>query len=326
MVEGRAAVDESFRTVVEEMRLSWERSAGALHFPVTEDEVQRSWLRLLSTIESTSESEARLRSRLTSSRRWGRWAVAASVLLALGVGVWRMQGGAAPWSGASGELAARPTRTVTAPAGERLSLTLREGSRVMLAPGSRLEIPGRLDGDTREVVLAGRAYFEVAPDASRPFFVRASGVVTRVLGTEFDVRAYPGTSTQVVVRSGRVAVRTASAPESSARVLRPGDRGTVGASGPIQVESGLDVNEILGWTTGALTFRDTPFREVVPELERWYRVRIELADTTLANRRVTASFRDQPIDVVTVILAKVLGANVEQTDRQVVFSAAHPER
>jgi ferric-dicitrate binding protein FerR (iron transport regulator) len=198
---------------------------------------------------------------------------------------------------------------------------LADGSRAVLAPGSRLTETDPAAGASRSVRLDGRAYFEVLPDPARPFRVEAGGTVTRVLGTKFDVRAYAGTSaTEVVVRSGRVAVRPASLPEAGAHPLSPGERATLGADGSVVIESGVDVDALIGWTSGTLAFRGTPLRDVVPELEGWFDLEIRLADSALGGRRITATFDGEPRDVVLGAVAELVDARVDRDGRRVVFT------
>ena len=205
-----------------------------------------------------------------------------------------------------------------APAGAPLTLTLSDGSRVVLAPGSHL-VEATTSGE-RRVMLEGRAYFDVVPDESRPFLVDAGGTRTRVLGTRFDVRAYPGSgATEVLVRSGRVSVSRSSEARPAVRPLGTGDRVRVTVDGGMELESGLDVEALLAWTGGNLVFRGTPLRDVVPELEGWFGVTIRISDPTLAGRRITATFVGEPEDVVLGAVAELVGARVERSGRQVVF-------
>jgi transmembrane sensor len=220
-------------------------------------------------------------------------------------------------------LPAVTVREYTASDGERVTLALDDGSRVVLAPGSRIRVPAPFAAESRDVWLDGRAYFQVAHDPSHPFAVHSAGAVARVLGTEFDVRAYPDAGPiQVVVRSGRVAVRAESSPESEARVLVRGDRGVVQADGEVRVESGSNVDDLLGWTQGTLAFHGTPLGEAVPELNRWFDVRIRIDDPRLNGRRITATFRDESLDLVLTTVAELVEAQVRRTGKDVVFTSS----
>jgi len=172
----------------------------------------------------------------------------------------------------------------------------------------------------------GEAYCEVAAGARRPRRVHAAGSVTEDLGTSFVVRAYADrVATEVVVAEGRVALRRADTTAASrARGARPDawpalvlgarDLGRLDASGAATFRHGVDVGRYLAWTRGVLAFDGAPLSDVVTTLERWYNVEIRLADSALAMRRLTATFANEPIDLVLKRMALTLGLRVERAD------------
>jgi len=83
------------------------------------------------------------------------------------------------------------------------------------------------------------------------------------------------------------------------------------------VRRGVDVDRYLAWTKGVLAFDGTPLSEVMPALERWYNVEIRLSDSALAARRLTATFQNEPIDLVLKRIALTLGLLVERGDGSV---------
>jgi transmembrane sensor len=306
--ERRVEHDEALRACLDDARRVWESVDPALRVPVTKEQLDRGWERLHRATVGLRQPERVISLR---PRRRAAWpvALAASMVLTLGIGVTAL----------SLRNSAPDAVVLAAEPGRQAQATLADGTRVRLAPGSELVYPERFAGDERIVRLSGRAFFDVAHDAERPFIVHAGGAVTRVLGTEFDVRAFGGTATQVVVRSGRVAVNMAGAPADRSRVLGPGDRGVIDPSGSIDVESGVDVEAITGWTRGYLVFRRSTLTEVAAELEHWYDVRIEVP-AALGARRVTASFEGEPLPVVLQTLGQLVDARVEQDGRTVRFS------
>ena len=240
--------------------------------------------------------------------------LAASVVLAVaGAYLWRER---APRS----EAEAAVVREYLAAPASALTLAFGDGSRAVLSPGSRLTAPLRFAPGAREVTLDGRAYFEVAPDAERAFEVRSGALVTRVLGTEFEVDAYrDAADVQVTVRSGRVSVRPLADSGAPAQVVGPRERVTVRGSA-VRVERGVDVDALTGWTDGRLDFDAVPLRRVVPELERWFQVRIELSDPALGDRRLTASFRNESLDETLRSVATLVEADVRRVGSRVEFS------
>jgi ferric-dicitrate binding protein FerR (iron transport regulator) len=169
--------------------------------------------------------------------------------------------------------------------GERATVTLADGSRVILAPHSTLRVPRGFGRGTRDLSLDGEAYFDVSKASGAPFLIHTRAVVTRVLGTAFDVRSYPeDRNVRVVVERGKVGVGT---PRQTSAVLVGGNMG-IATDSTVIVAPVTDVTPYTGWTTGQLRFREVPLRDVLTTLERWYGVRFQVTDTTLAQSRLTA--------------------------------------
>src|SRR5438477_10072753 len=187
-------------------------------------------------------------------------------------------------------------------AAQRMVVRLQDGTQVTLAPKSRVRYAADYGRARRELYLDGEAYFQVTPDSQRPLRVHTAASVTEDLGTAFVVRAYDQTATEVVVAEGRVALwradTTAAArargprPDAppSALVLGVRDLGRLDPSGVVTLRRRVDVGRYLAWTRGVLTFDGTPLGDVVLTLGRWYNVEIRLADSTVAARRLTATF------------------------------------
>jgi transmembrane sensor len=222
-------------------------------------------------------------------------------------------------------LAIRPaTATYETEPGQRLTLTLPDGSRVLLSAASRLRVAGSFGARERAVELQGQAYFVVQPDARRPFLVRTAHGTAHELGTEFDVREYPQDSAvQVVVASGEVLLRGHHGEDAS-RTLRAHDRGVVGGDGQVTVVNDVQLESYLAWTEGRLVFDQTPLGEIMTELERWYDVELVMGDATLDAERVTITFAQQTADQALTELATVLDAHVVRTDRRIQLVRVRP--
>jgi len=168
------------------------------------------------------------------------------------------------------------------------------------------------------VFLEGDAYFVVTHDPKRPFAVHTAYGTATDLGTRFGVRAYPSDSVlDVVVEEGKVSlsVRRDTRPPDSppdSLVLTPGDLGRVTAAGRLTVEHVVALAGHLAWTEGRLEFRDTPLREVVVQLARWYDLEVRLADTGVGRRRLTASFKDEAAPEVLRLIAASLDLRVDR--------------
>ena len=202
-------------------------------------------------------------------------------------------------------------------AAQRMVVRLQDGTQVTIAPKSRVRYTADFGRAHRDLYLDGEAYFQVAPDSQRPLRVHTSGSITEDLGTAFVVNAYADQRmTEVVVTEGRVSLSRAQTT-SPAVVLGLRDLGRLDASGPATVRRGVDVDRYLAWTKGVLAFDGTPLSEVMPALERWYNVEIRLSDSALAARRLTATFQNEPIDLVLKRIALTLGMRVERGEGSV---------
>jgi transmembrane sensor len=244
------------------------------------------------------------------------WAVAAT-LAAVAVGG---SLGLGFWAGGRTAIPAVAVEELITKKGERVEIRLSDGTRVTLAPESRLRVSAQADEPTREVDLVGEAYFDVASDAERPFVIVAGSTVTRVLGTEFGVRAYPSDSTiQVAVADGRVTFHASGTSEADAVLLRPGELGRFEVGSDQITRQAVNLDAYLGWQQGRLAFDDTPLSQVAAQLERWYGIPVRIGDASLRGRRVTASFRDQPVDEVIAVVAATLGLEYARVGQVYTF-------
>jgi len=217
----------------------------------------------------------------------------------------------------AGRIVLRPRWSeYAAAAGHRTTLHLPDGTRVTLGPKSRLRNRADYGRSDRAVYLDGEAYFQVAPDKQRPFRVHTAGSVTEDLGTAFVVSAYTDQiATEVIVTEGRVSLSRADTTVASrAVVLEARDLGRLDSSGTATVRRGVDVDRYLAWTKGVLAFDGAPLSDVVRALGRWYNVEMRLPDSAVAARRLTATFQNEPIDLVLKRIALTLGLRVERTD------------
>ncbi len=238
--------------------------------------------------------------------RWVAIATALVVAWGLGLGVsvsWHRTGRPAA--------AGRDYTTVT---GQRLSVTLADGTRLTLAPASKVHVAagyGR-SGIGRAVDLEGEVYFAVVHDAAQPFSVRTRGAVVRDVGTAFDVRAYPeDNAARIAVAEGAVAISTSAGGAVRERPVRAGDVATVGRN-TVSVQHGVDVEAITGWTAGRLVFDRTPMTEVIAALSRWYGAEIRLGSPSLANQRVSGVVEQASVAPALAWLAPAVGARVDR--------------
>lgn len=169
-------------------------------------------------------------------------------------------------------------KVLVAEKGERTTAHLADGTRVWINADSRLTIFPGFNENQREVRLEGEAYFDVVRDAARPFVVRARNTSVEVLGTAFDVQAYPGeTEMHVAVAEGEVALHVGQFENGdTVTVLQPRFWAMVSDEGLQSVDRDADLSRKLAWIEGKLVFDDAPFGEVVQRLERWYDIEVDV--------------------------------------------------
>jgi transmembrane sensor len=253
------------------------------------------------------------------ARRWQPFALpaAAAAVVLIGGGLWwhsRQTAGYTPSSAA---------QTIATNVGQRDSVRLADGTRVLLAPDSRLTVAMGYGNTVREVELTGEAYFDVRHDAARPFIVHAGGADIRDLGTTFTVRAAGDQGVRVAVTSGSVSLAPALASPDAAVVLRPGDAGTLGLDGRALVERGGTTEPDTAWTRGRLVFREAPVSTVRSELRRWYGIDLVI-DSSFAARHLSMTFDGESADRVLEVIALSLGAEIQRQGNTAVIKPASP--
>lgn len=214
----------------------------------------------------------------------------------------------------------------TAALGQRLAVTLPDGSRVELNSGATLRYARRF-GQGRVVRLEGEAFFDVAKE-QRPFVVHTFNAQVTVLGTRFNVRAWsrsidPGTT--VALESGRVALSPAQRPEQAV-VLEPGQtyRIAENAHEPSLPDS-VAVVRATAWRKGDLIFKDQWLGIILEDVERRFAVDLILAPPTLREKPLTVAWRN-PTNAEAVIrdICMGLGLNYRETSNGYEIYAPAP--
>lgn len=162
--------------------------------------------------------------------------------------------------------------TLRTPRGGQFQVTLHDGTRVWLNSASSLRYPTVFKGKERVVELSGQGYFEIAPNAAHPFTVKINGATeVQVLGTRFDVMAYPDEhDIRTTLLQGAVRVRHREA----AATLRPGQQAIAAPAGEQIAVRETDVNKVIDWKNGLFLFNNTGLPAILREVSRWYDVEI----------------------------------------------------
>ncbi|RYC68206.1 FecR family protein [Spirosoma sordidisoli] len=256
--------------------------------------------------------------RFTTALRYGLAASVALLLLA-GYILWHGKPSGSQLARASSS-APVTYREVLAPTGQRLSVTLPDGSKIYLNAESKLRYPKTLTGPTRHVFLEGEGFFEVAHNPAQPFVVTTSRLTTTVKGTSFNVNAYANESlAEVTVLTGKVEVSTTGRRQAP-RLLIPGQRVTYRPDRETLMQTTLaDPQLATAWRNGTLVFRRTPMADIVRQLSRQYGVRVRLATPALAACTVVGTFNRASLDDVLAVLCGSVGATYQYQGKEVMI-------
>jgi len=209
-----------------------------------------------------------------------------------------------------GTVSHKPARHYATQSGQRATVELADGSRITLAPRSTLTLIEDTHGHPVTADLVGEAHFDIVPNRAAPFAVQAGPVVTRVLGTTFDVRRYADERVgQVVVLSGKVSVQGVGAARTVAANMMASFTDSSVATSVVN-----DPAQYTDWTHGSLVFRDTPVPVVLATLKRWYGYEFRLSDSTLASDVVTTVFPLGETQEMMQRLRRLLGVSMTFED------------
>ncbi len=175
------------------------------------------------------------------------------------------------------------------PYGNQSKVTLADNTNVWLNAGSRLIYPTTFKGKTREVLLFGEAYFEVAKNAEKPFIVKTSDIQIRVLGTQFNVSAYAEDKLiQTVLKEGSVEILDNAANIFSRKVvLKPNQMASFSKTTNETALDEVDANYYTLWTKGLLSFDDIDFDKILKKVERFYNISVDFSEPGLRAIRIS---------------------------------------
>ena len=193
---------------------------------------------------------------------------------------------------------------IIVPKGSEYAIVLADGTKVKMNADSHIDFPVQF-GDTREVTLEGEAMFEVTHDEARPFIIKTHDHAIYVLGTTFNISAYPDEELSGTLIEGKLKV---NAP-SGEYYLLPGEHYSSAQS----KVSKVDTEFYISWTEGAMEFDAMPFPLLIARLSRCYNVDIQIASKELETMKFTGViFRNKPLDFALDIIHRVSDVKFEK--------------
>ncbi|TWI83897.1 FecR family protein [Lacibacter cauensis] len=235
-------------------------------------------------------------------------AVAASILTAVFVFSSQLKSG-------SKVVAVKEPNEITTNNGSRTKVQLPDGSVVWLNAGSKIKYDENFGTQTRDVILSGEAFFDVVKNKEKPFVIHTPTIDIKVVGTAFNVKAYPkDPTTETSLIRGLIEV-TIKNRSNDKIILTPneklivennpaGNRENASTGKPEPVISinpikpnrnDSTINEIQ-WVQNRLVFDDEPLQEIARKMERWYNVTINIQTEELLDKRISGSFVNENID------------------------------
>lgn len=209
--------------------------------------------------------------------------------------------------------------TVSVPAGQRTNITLPDGTNVWLSARTTLQYPATFSKHQRTVLLKGEAYFDVTKNKKHPFVVRTDRYDIEVLGTRFNVNAYPDQKVfETALMEGSVKVTSQESPGQTI-TLKP-DYKVFAEDGQLKVAKVEDLNPYR-WKEGLISFKDEAFQTIIEDFEKYYGFQIIINNQDVLKYSYTGKFRQSDgIDYALRVLQRDIYFKYEKdNDRQIIY-------
>jgi transmembrane sensor len=203
--------------------------------------------------------------------------------------------------------------------GSKSKIELPDGTQVWLNVGSNIKYDENYGKENRELTLTGEAYFDVAHDEKKPFILHTRKMDVKVLGTIFNVKAYPGDDlTEAALIRGSIEVTFPGRPLEKL-ILKPNDKISISSKeinkkadtvrlaqadnkerpaimvSSIQYEPSDSIVIETAWVNNKLIFRSKTFEELARDIERWFNVTVQVQDASILDKKFTGTFSNETI-------------------------------
>ncbi len=215
------------------------------------------------------------------------------------------------------------SNTLRIPKGGEYQVVLSDGTKVWLNSDSELSYPVHFNKEVRNVSLTGEAYFEVASDIKRPFYVNTSTMRVRVLGTSFNVNSYEATdytSTTLVEGSVEVAFAGTDGNYKNVEYLSPNEQFRYNVQTHIHQVNKVDPYYYISWKDGRMVFRNEPLGSFMEKVSRWYNIEVVFEDKELKDIRFSGDLkRYNDLTDFLQILEKEMTVKVRVKDNHIIY-------
>lgn len=186
--------------------------------------------------------------------------------------------------------------------GQVKNIVLSDGTKVWLNAQSVLIVAEPFLNNTREVMLVGEGYFEVAPNPEKPFVVKTQKLKTKVLGTHFNISAYiDDNKHEVRLYEGKVELAPLDSPGNK-MLIKPGEKVIYNRENNGFEIYVTDLGEPAAWRDGVIRFYDEDLYSIAKVLERRFNTKILVADDQIGKLHFTANFDEEPLDKIFELL------------------------
>ncbi|WKN31419.1 DUF4974 domain-containing protein [Porifericola rhodea] len=205
---------------------------------------------------------------------------------------------------------------IRVPKGKIQTVRLPDSSKVWLNAGSSLSYDRAFK--QRKVTLEGEAFFDVVRNEQSAFSIQTQSLEIKVLGTSFNVNEYEQGKASVAVASGLVNVQLKQ-DSSVYKLVEPTEGVRLSDSGSSLLKGKQDIIAITAWREGKLVFEDMSLAEILPKLERWYDVEIEVRQAALLQRKFSGAFQHETLESILEVMHYAACMNYQINARQVVL-------
>ncbi|MCC5931977.1 MAG: FecR family protein [Cyclobacteriaceae bacterium] len=211
------------------------------------------------------------------------------------------------------------------PLGKLSKITLPDQSVVWLNTLSTIEYNTNFGIEHRNIKLKGEAFFDVKHDPSKPFIIQTPRLVTKVLGTSFNVKAYPDDlHEEITVESGKVEIAKSEAIDTLRQTdhflrLSASEIARYNSSENYLQVSRIDVSNVRSWINGNIYFQNTEMWEIARTIERMYDVKINFANTSLKKQKVTFKQKAESLKITLDALSYITGMEYVKNDNEITF-------
>ena len=251
---------------------------------------------------------------LRSLRSWKveMWKVAAVVALVLALG--------SAYQFVKGGKNVVPMQSIYVPAGQRVNITLSDGTNVWLNARTRMLYPAVFERPVRQVTIDGEAYFDVTKDEKKPFVVETNKCNMEVLGTKFNVDSYSEKEDfEVALMEGSVKV-VSRRKANEALVLKPDNKVSLQMDGTLKIAP-VDDYDLYRWKEGLICFKNKSFLSIMKELEEYFGTQIKVENKNVLKHSFTGKFRQSDgLDYALRVLQKDIAFVYERDDEhQIIY-------